>query len=369
MIVTPNPVFGLQWDEKDSSFLYLESKKVIVRDTDRFNIVKTISSPGENFVSGEFTTSVATGKNRIVSRTEDGSMYFWEHPYDESNVVSGYNYAGKIMGSAFSKNGNYIAFGDVYGDIHFLRQHQILKNEFSEKVVKGVNSPIYTLSFSEDCRFLVTGTQSGMAYVWNANTYKMVTAFNFYSRKNQRIIFDGDKIVFPVDKNTIGIRDFINSTGGTVDAKNLTTIKVSADIVDFDLDKAGNYMVVVNANNGMDYIDVKNKTYMKVQWAVEYLHRLAVDGKIRIEVRDQLANMEQRIMQLQAEVKERQDLEQGYVDTINQQTRQIDEQQKTLRLYRAIARHIGLTVDKQQQTFKERYDDVWVRPASCNYII
>ena len=262
MIVTPNPVFGLQWDEKDSSFLYLESKKVIVRDTDRFNIVKTISSPGENFVSGEFTTSVATGKNRIVSRTEDGSMYFWEHPYDESNVVSGYNYAGKIMGSAFSKNGNYIAFGDVYGDIHFLRQHQILKNEFSEKVVKGVNSPIYTLSFSEDCRFLVTGTQSGMAYVWNANTYKMVTAFNFYSRKNQRIIFDGDKIVFPVDKNTIGIRDFINSTGGTVDAKNLTTIKVSADILDFDLDKAGNYMVVVNANNGMDYIDVKNKTYI-----------------------------------------------------------------------------------------------------------
>lgn len=262
IIVTPSPVIGLQWDSSDKNFMYIESERIVVRDTERYGITKTINSPGKQFLSTEFVSSVSAGKNRIIARTEDGIMCFWDFPYDEYSVISGYNYADRIMGAAFSSNGNCAAFGDIHGDIHFLRQHQVLKNEFSEKVIQGVNSPIYTLSFSDDSRFFVTGTQSGMAYVWNANTYKMVTAFNFYSRKNQKIIFDGDKIIFPVDRNTIGIRDLLNETGSAVDAKNLTIIKVSADIVDFDLDKNGNYILVVNANNGMDYIDVRNKTYL-----------------------------------------------------------------------------------------------------------
>lgn len=261
IIVTPSPVYGLQWGNSDSNFLYIEDKKLVLRDTTQFNIVKTLNSPGENFSSSMFITS-QSGKDKVIAQTEAGNMYFWDAPYNEMSVVSGYNYTGKMAGTAFSRNGNYIAFGDSLGDIHILRQHQVLKNEFSEKVIEGVKSPVYTLSFSEDGSFLVTGTQTGMAYVWNVNTYKMVTGFNFYSRKNQKIVFDGDKIIYPLDKDAIGIRDILSKTGGAVDAKNLTVIKVSANIIDYDLDINGNYLAVVNENNGMDYIDVKNKIYL-----------------------------------------------------------------------------------------------------------
>lgn len=261
IIVTPSPVYGLQWGNSDSNFLYIEDKKLVLRDTTQFNIVKTLNSPGENFSSSMFITS-QSGKDKVIAQTEAGNMYFWDAPYNEMSVVSGYNYTGKMAGTAFSRNGNYIAFGDSLGDIHILRQHQVLKNEFSEKVIEGVKSPVYTLSFSYDGSFLVTGTQTGMAYVWNVNTYKMVTGFNFYSRKNQKIVFDGDKIIYPLDKDAIGIRDILSKTGGAVDAKNLTVIKVSANIIDYDLDINGNYLAVVNENNGMDYIDVKNKIYL-----------------------------------------------------------------------------------------------------------
>lgn len=262
IIVTPEPVYCLQWGNKDKNFSYIEDKKIIIRDSDRFSIVKTINSPGNNFVSSKFISSFSADGDKVISNTEDGNMYFWNSPYTELNSVSGYDYAGKIFGIDFSSNGNYIAFGDRHGDIHLLRQHQVLKNEFSEKVIEGVKSPVYTVSFSENNKFVVTGTQSGMAYVWNTNTYKMVIGFNFYSRKNQKIVFDGDKIVYPVEKDTIGIRDFLNQSGGAVDADNLTVIKTSSNIVDYDLDPKGNFLVVVNENNGMDYIDVKNKSYI-----------------------------------------------------------------------------------------------------------
>ncbi|MCR5495441.1 MAG: hypothetical protein K6F15_07360 [Treponema sp.] len=261
IIVTPAPVFNLQWGNADKSFSYMEDKKIIIRDTEQYSIIKTLNSPTEKFVSGTFILP-PSGKDKVIGYTDDGSIYFWQNPYNEMSVVSGYNYTGKMYGVAFSRNGNNIAFGDRFGDIHLLRQHQVLKNEFSESVIKGVNSPVYTLSFSEDGKFLVTGNQSGMAYVWNVNTQKMVTGFNFYSRKNQKIVFDGDKVIYPLDKDTIGIRDILNESGGAVNAKNLTVIKVSANIVDYDLDIKGNFLAVVNENNGMDYIDVKNKIYL-----------------------------------------------------------------------------------------------------------
>lgn len=262
IIVTPEPVYCLQWGNQDKIFSYIEEDKLIVRDTTRFSIIKTINSPYNNFTTSKFISSYSNEADIIIAQTENGEMYFWNNPYTELNTVSGYDYAGKVFGIDFSNNGNNIAFGDRFGDIHILRQHQILKNEFSEKVIEGVKSPVYTVSFSENNKFVVTGTQSGMAYVWNVDTYKMVIGFNFYSRKNQKIVFDGDKIVYPVDKDTIGIRDFLNQNGGAVDADNLTMIKTSSSIVDYDLDPKGNYLVVVNENNGMDYIDVKNKTYI-----------------------------------------------------------------------------------------------------------
>ncbi len=262
IIVTPQAVYGLEWGNGDTNFSYIENKKIIVRSTDQYRIVRTLDSPGDKFVKAQFVSSAGSARERIIAQSDDGSMYFWPDPYTEMSVVSGYDYVGKIHGIAFSKNGNYIAFGDRFGDIHVLRQHQVLKNEFTDKVIEGVKSPVYTLSFSDDSRYLVTGTQTGMAYVWNVNTYKLMTSFTFYSKKNQQLVFDGDKIIYPVDKDVIGIRDVVPSENRAMDSNSLTTIRVSSAIVDFDMDSKGQYLVVVNDKNGMDYIDVKNRQYI-----------------------------------------------------------------------------------------------------------
>ena len=76
--------------------------------------------------------------------------------------------------------------------------------------------------------------------------------------------------------------------------------------------------------------EVREKDCLKVLWAVEYLHRLAVDGKIRVQVPmyeedsqekqgllDEIAQLNGIIRQLQADNKELSDLEGGYIDNIN----------------------------------------------------
>ena len=76
--------------------------------------------------------------------------------------------------------------------------------------------------------------------------------------------------------------------------------------------------------------EVREKDCLKVLWAVEYLHRLAVDGKIRVQVPmyeedsqekqgllDEIAQLNGKIRQLQADNKELSDCEGGYVDNIN----------------------------------------------------
>lgn len=76
--------------------------------------------------------------------------------------------------------------------------------------------------------------------------------------------------------------------------------------------------------------DVKKTDCLKVLWAVEYLHRLAIDGKIRVQVPmfeedsqekqgllDEITQLKGRMMQLQAENKRLSDLESGYVDSLN----------------------------------------------------
>ena len=69
--------------------------------------------------------------------------------------------------------------------------------------------------------------------------------------------------------------------------------------------------------------DVKGKDCLKVLWAVEYLHRLAVDGKIRVQVpmfeedSQEKQGLLDEIDALKADNKRLSELENGYVSSLN----------------------------------------------------
>lgn len=69
--------------------------------------------------------------------------------------------------------------------------------------------------------------------------------------------------------------------------------------------------------------DVKGKDCLKVLWAVEYLHRLAVDGKIRVQIpmfeedSQEKQGLLDEIDALKADNKRLSELENGYVSSLN----------------------------------------------------
>lgn len=89
--------------------------------------------------------------------------------------------------------------------------------------------------------------------------------------------------------------------------------------------------------------EVKRTDCLKVLWAVEYLHRLAVDGKIRVQVPlfeedsqekqgllDEIGRLKGEIKQLQVANKELSDCEGGYIDNINSLLKENEEYRKRL---------------------------------------
>jgi len=76
------------------------------------------------------------------------------------------------------------------------------------------------------------------------------------------------------------------------------------------------------------------KDCQKVIWAVDKLYCLAEKGKIRVQV---------PMWEEPSAEKE------GLLRTID--------------FYRAMARNLGITVDEEGQRFKEKYDNVWIRPS------
>ena len=70
IIVTPEPVYCLQWGNQDKIFSYIEEDKLIVRDTTRFSIIKTINSPYNNFTTSKFISSYSNEADIIIAQTE-----------------------------------------------------------------------------------------------------------------------------------------------------------------------------------------------------------------------------------------------------------------------------------------------------------
>ena len=86
---------------------------------------------------------------------------------------------------------------------------------------------------------------------------------------------------------------------------------------------------------------VKGKDCQKVLWAVEYLHRLAVDGKLRVQV-----------PMFEDDSQEKQ----GLLD-------QVERLEGILRLYRRIVEGQGLIVDEEGRQYRRRENLIWMKPC------
>lgn len=108
--------------------------------------------------------------------------------------------------------------------------------------------------------------------------------------------------------------------------------------------------------------EVKGKDCLKVLWAVEYLHRLAVDGKIRVQIpmfeedSQEKRGLLDEISTLKAENKQLSDLEDGYIDNINSLIR-------LLEFYRRLTGSLGLKVDEDLQQYCYKVcPETWMKP-------
>ncbi len=201
---------GLSWLQHDSKFLYTEEDKIIVRDSKNYSVLNTLI-PSDYVIEQASYFPSSTESDKIIARTADGNIYTYIYP-DEKKVTLPISEQYKKQSSkvAFNKNGNNIAFGLPDGSVYLIRAYQVT-NQFTEYVFRPkYQSPIYTLNFSENGTFFVSGNENNVASIWNVNSQKLVDEFEINSSIQAPVLFtkDSKKIIFAYDKKNVIVKEF-----------------------------------------------------------------------------------------------------------------------------------------------------------------
>lgn len=121
---------------------------------------------------------------------------------------------------------------------------------------------------------------------------------------------------------------------------------------------------------------IKGNRSKMALWSIEALTQLYDGGVDNLQAElfspeseqskvttEEIGRLKERITQLEQ-------LESGYVKDINELIRQRKEavttskdQERLLEFYRTMARNLGVTVDEERGSYREKYDDVWIHPA------
>lgn len=121
---------------------------------------------------------------------------------------------------------------------------------------------------------------------------------------------------------------------------------------------------------------IKGNRSKMALWSIEALTQLYDGGVDNLQAElftpeseqskvttDEINRLKERIAQLEQ-------LESGYVKDINELIRQRKEavttskdQERLLVFYRTMAKNLGVTVDEERGSYREKYDDVWIHPA------
>ena len=251
MLKTISPVRAVTWNKDGTTFAYAEEKNIFVRDSSGYTLIQSIETSNDPINFLEFTqNTVGDGLNQLASLSQDKYLRFWILPEKDPLHVSKVEGEGQPTAFAYNNNGNYIATADTDGTIKIYMQNY-LTNTFISRTLGTLNVPVYSLQFSYDNRYLVSGSADDSACIWNTASGKLVQAFPYYSESKVPVLItnDSNNIIMTTDANTAGIFD--------MSFNKLRQITTDVAIKSMQVSSDGAKLIILTADNVFHFYSIE----------------------------------------------------------------------------------------------------------------
>lgn len=163
-----------------------------------------------------FCGSFHPSKNLIVTGGEDDTAYVWDLETGEI-VFECLGHKDTVIGAEFSYDGNYLATGDMAGEIQLFS----LSSNY-ERVWDFQMGDMSWMKWHPKINILLAGAESGEIYAWRLPTGEC-KVFNGHGKKSEIACFtaDGKKLVAGYSDGAVKFWDFkTNTVEFEVDGKN-----------------------------------------------------------------------------------------------------------------------------------------------------
>lgn len=250
MIKTLSPVRSVSWNKNGTTFAYAEDKNIFVRDSSGYMLLQSIETPNDPINFLQFTQNTeGDGLNQMAALSEDRYLSFWILPQTAPVHVSREESEAAPTALAYNINGNYIATGNSDGLIKVYMQNY-LTNAFISRTFGELGSPIYSLNFSQDNKYLISGSADDSACIWNVASGKLIKAFPYYSESKVPVLISRDSlhVCMATSPNTIGIFD--------LEFQKLREIRTEAEIKSIRLSSDESKLIILTEDNIFHFYDI-----------------------------------------------------------------------------------------------------------------
>lgn len=208
-ITTSAPVKTISWDKDSSSFAYAEENRIIVRSAADFSLLQSIETSNGNILFLAFTQSTeGEGQNQLAALSEKDILEYRVLPQREPVHVTDQKYQSEPTVLAYSYNGNYIATGNQSGRIQLYLQNYVT-HSFVARTIGSLTTPIHSLYFSRDNKYLISSTEDYKAHIWDVASGELVKELPYYSPSKTPVYISHNSqyIISVTEKDKIIIYD------------------------------------------------------------------------------------------------------------------------------------------------------------------
>lgn len=256
---TPSPVHGLCWSNSNGYFALTEQNAIFIRSGFDNHLIHTVGYDGA--ISLQFAWDVVTQTDMFMALSGGGKFSVWNFKdLPKDIVISGEvepSYSvqleneRRVTASAFSHSGNHMAVAFDDGTVNMsIVLHYTQK--ISEKSLAGHLGNVFSLDFSRNDGFLVSGGLDDKLFIWNATDGSKVNSMPFYSGSGAGALFTPDStgIISLETRDLITIRSFDGTRTMAIkpNGRNVRDIKVSSN---------GKNLVVLTGEDKLEFYDLK----------------------------------------------------------------------------------------------------------------